>query len=168
MIVSTKTFDVVKVKKAKKRYEFLSDDKIVGQLDFPKRYSKAALASAGDNKWQIRRTGWWKTYLEIESQQSPYTKWKVNQNWKGGLSIRTDDNKTYSLCRKGFWRTSWVWTNEKNEPVIEMRHCSWPSKKTSSITFAKIPDQHLVLLALAGWFVLICAQDEAAAAAAAA
>jgi hypothetical protein len=161
--------EVVKAKDAKKRYVFSSNGSPVAELDFPKRFAKAAVATVGKNKWNIRRTGWWHHYYEISTEQSPYTKWKVKQGWRSDLELRSDDNRRFFLRKKGFWKTSWVWSNDQNEELIEMYACQWPGKKPGSVTFrTNHPDSTHLWLVLVGWFVLLCSQEDAAAVAAAA
>ena len=42
MFTPVKSFEVVKAKNAKKKYEFISDGETVGDIDYPKRWHKAA------------------------------------------------------------------------------------------------------------------------------
>ena len=95
MFTAVKTFEVLKVKNAKKCFEFLSDGQPIADIDFPKKWHKAATLQANGNKWQVSRKGWWNTYYELISEQSPYTKWKVAISWRGVLTIRNDQNKLY-------------------------------------------------------------------------
>lgn len=158
--------EIIKSKDAKKRYDFILHGKIVAFVDFPNRWAKAAMAQAGDLQWKITRKGWWKHTIEISSEQSPYSKWKAEMGWRRTLNIRTDDNKQFHLKRKGFWNTSWVWINEQNETVVELQLNVWPSRKRGIITLNDTANTSLTWLSLVGWFIAVCAREDARAAAA--
>lgn len=156
--------DVFKKKDAKKQFEFFENEKPIANIDYPKRFSKTATITAGKNVWKIARTGFWKHYIEITSEQSPYTKWKVHQNWKSELTLRTDDNKLYSFKKAGFWKQRWLWHNETDQPVLELKACGWPQKKKGTVTFLTKKDDNLLWLSFVGFFLVMCAQEDAAAA----
>lgn len=159
--------EIIKSKDAKKRYDFLLEGKVIAFLDFPNRWAKAAIAQAGDLQWKITRKGWWKHTIEISAEQSPYSKWNAAMGWRGTISIRTEDNKQFHLKRKGFWNTSWVWMNEQNETVVELQFNVWLSRKRGLITLNNTANSSLIWLSLVGWFIAICAREDARAAAAA-
>lgn len=159
--------EVIKSKEAKKRFEFLVNERRVASIDYPKRFHKNALITADNLSWHIQRKGWWKHTIEIAADQSPYSKWALIQNWKGQLSIRTDDNRQFHLKKRGFWKTTWFWLNEKEEAQVEVHSCGgWPKRKRGTITIHKPTDTILIFLALIGWFVALTAQEDAAAMAA--
>ena len=167
-MANPKIIEVIKSKEAKKRFEFLVNDQSVASIDYPKRFQKKAVLSAGNRQWQIQRTGFWKHTIEIAADQSPYSKVAAIQNWKGQISIRTDDNRQFHLKKKGFWKPAWHWLNEKEESVVELNPCvGWPKRKRGTITIHNSNDTTLTLLALIGWFVALTAQEDAAAMAAA-
>jgi len=163
-MASPRIIEVIKSKEAKKRFEFLENDQPVAGIDYPKRFQKKATLSAGNQQWQIQRKGWWKHTIEIASDQSPYTKWSVIQNWKGQISIRTDDNRQFHLKKKGFWKPVWHWINEKEESLVEVQLCvGWPKRKRGTITIHNSNDTNLTFLALIGWFIALSQQEDAAA-----
>ena len=165
-MVSPQILEVVKSKEAKKRFEFLSNEMPVANVDYPKRFEKKATITADNQKWLINRKGWWKHSIEISSEQSPYSKWSLIQNWKGQTSIRTDDNRQFFLKKRGFWKPAWFWLNEKEEPFVEIAPCGgWPKRKKGTITIHNPSDKASTFLALIGWFIALAAQEDAAAAA---
>jgi len=165
-MTSQRIIEVIKSKEAKKRFEFLVNDQPVGSIDYPKKFQKKAILSAGNHQWKIERKGWWKHTIEIAADQSPYTKLTAIQNWKGQISIRSDDNRQFHLKKKGFWKPVWHWLNEKEESVVELHPCiGWPKRKRGTITIHNSNDTILTFLALIGWFVSLTAQEDAAAAA---
>ena len=155
--------EIVKSKEAKRKYLFMAEGKPVADLIYPKRFKKIATGSVGNNHWQISRKGFWKHFYNISSDQSPYTEWSISQNWKGSISVRTDDNKLYTLCRKGWLKVNWIWKNENNEPVVEIHHCALPRKKYGTITYQSRPDNKMLWLGMVGWFVVLAAHQDASA-----
>ena len=162
--MTTTQIEVIKSKEAKKRFEFLANNKSIATVEYPKRFAKKAVLSVGNQQWQIQRKGWWKHSLEIAAEQSPYSKWTLNQNWKGNVSIRTNDNRQFHLKKKGFWKQYWNWYNEKEESMVEVHSCGgWPKRKRGTVTIQDSSDTNLIFLALIGWFVALNAQEDAAA-----
>ena len=168
-MASPRIIEVIKSKDAKKQFVFLVNEQPFAFIDYPKRFQKRAILTAGNQNWQILRKGWWKHTIEIASDQSPYTKWSVVQNWKGQISLRSDDNRQFHLKKKGFWKPVWHWFNEKEESLVEIAPCvGWPKRRKGTITIHDSDDKVLTFLALIGWFVALTAQEDAAAVAIAA
>lgn len=161
------TIEVYKKKDAKKQFEFFENNALLGDINFPKRFSKSALISYKNKSWKIARTGFWKHILEISADQSPYTKWNAKQSWGGCLTLRTDDNRSFKFKRTSFWKSKWSWLNEKGEPVIECKACGWPDKRKATITILDKKDDAMIWLSIVGFFLVLCAQEDAAMAAAA-
>lgn len=157
------TLEIRKKKDAKKHYEFYENDKLVATLDYPRRFKKSAIITAGNKQWTIARTGFWKAFYEIEASQSPYSKWKAQQGWRTPLLLRSDDNRQFRFRQTSFWMSKWSWLNEKDEPVIEFRISSWPSKKPNTVAFLQTKDSTMLWFALIGYFLVLCAQEDAAA-----
>ena len=156
--------EIRKIKGYKKRYELSVGDKLM-ILDFPARYKMNAVISIGSKTYSIKRTGWWKRYISIESNQSPFTNWKVQQRWNAGEEFRTEDNRVYRLKKGGFFSNKWHWLDEQDQPIIELKEYHWSiSKKATAVFFSKVDDTVLWLTAV-GWFLIICRQQDAAAAA---
>jgi hypothetical protein len=155
--------EVLKSPNAKKRYDLMEGDMLIASLNYPKRFTKSASVEIGNKRWLISRSGFWKHHYEIISEQSPYSKWKLDKNWRGLVSLRMEDNRQFNLRKKGFWKTTWIWVNENEEPVIELQSCGWPQKKRGIITVFSRPDEATIWLCTIGWFMLLCAEEDAAA-----
>lgn len=162
---STEPVLIKRIKGFKRRYELTVDTKQM-ILDFPARYKMNAGISIGTKSYSIKRTGWWKRFIQIEANQSPFTKWNVQQCWKGGEEFRTENNRVYRLKKAGIFTNKWHWLNENGEPVIEFKEHHWSfTQKASAAFYSSIDDTTLWLVAV-GWFMIICKQQDAAAAAA--
>ncbi|MBC7851209.1 MAG: hypothetical protein H7Y31_15810 [Chitinophagaceae bacterium] len=156
--------DVIKAKKAKKRYDFFVDDQVIASVDYPKRYEKKAVLGTPDRQWEIHRKGWWKPSIEIVSAQSPYTKWSLPQSWRHTVSLRADDNRAFVMKQRSFWSGSLIWVNDKDETVIEIKPYRWSYSNRGTITITDKNDTNLIFLALIGWFLFQTAREDAAAA----
>lgn len=164
-MATTQVIDVIKSKDAKKRYEFLVNDQSIATIDYPKRFEKKATLSAGSNQWHIARKGWWRHTIEITAEQSPFSKWALVQNWRGCVTIRTDDNRQFHLKRKGFLKFKWVWLTDKEETVVEIQTHGWPKRKRGTISIHNPSDTILLFLVLTGWFIVLTSEEDAAASA---
>ena len=164
---TNQSIEIIRSKEAKRRYDFLVNDICIASVDYPKRFAKRAMLKNSNGQWTIARKGWFKHVLEIASDQSPYTKWSLPQNWRAKTTIRTEDNRLFTFQRKNFWKCSWYWVNEKEEKVIEIKSNKWPSKKRGTIMLLNAADMALLFLAQIGWFIVLNEQDDAAVAVAA-
>lgn len=163
---SAEPIQINKIKGFKRRYELVVDTKQV-VLDFPSRYKMNAVISVGAKTYSIKRTGWWKRFINIEANQSPFTKWNVQQCWRGGEEFRTENNRVYRLKKAGIFSNKWHWLDEQDQPVIEIRESHWSFTKKATAHFYNTVDDTSLWLVGVGWFMIICKQQDAAAAAAA-
>jgi hypothetical protein len=166
--MQTTSIEPVKIRRIKgfkKRYELTVDSKQM-VLDFPSRYKLNAVISIGANTYAIKRTGWWKRFINIEANQSPFTKWNVQQSWRGSEEFRTENNRVYRLKKAGVFTNKWHWLNESGEPVIEFKEHPWSFNQRASAFFYTSVDETALWLVAVGWFMIICKQQDAAAAAA--
>ncbi len=162
---STEPVQIKRIKGFKRRYEFSVDAKQI-VLDFPSRYKKSAGISIGAKSYIINRTGWWKKFITIEANQSPFTKWNVQQCWRGGEEFRAENNRVYRLKKAGIFTNKWHWLNESGEPVIEFKEHPWSFTQKASVVFHTSIDDSTLWLVAVGWFMIICKQQDAATAAA--
>lgn len=157
---------IERVKGHKKRYEVnISGQRLV--LDFPTRYKMNANFTIGSKSFSIKRTGWWKRFINIEANQSPYTKWSIPQSWSGGEEIRYEDNRVYKLKKSGIFSCKWHWFNERGEPVIEYAENQWSFHPKARVSILIEPNETSLWLVAVGWFIMLCRRQDSAAAAAA-
>ena len=162
---STEPVLIRRIKGFKRRYELTVDAKQI-VLNFPSRNKMNAEISIGAKTYTIKRSGWWKRFISIESNQSPFTKWNVQQCWRGGEEFRAENNRVYRLKKAGIFTGKWRWLNENGEPVIEFKERHWSYTQKASVVFFNSIDDSLLWLVAVGWFMIICKQQDAATAAA--
>ena len=145
---------VKKPKAFKRRYEFYDNEKEVAVLDYEKGYKSCAVAYIENNKWKLRRGGWWKSYLEITAEQSPYTKTRLYYKWNWKTTFRADNGKEFLLKNTSAWKSKWAWFDENKIPVVDMKSCQLKRDKRGIIIInatRPIPKE-LYLLMLIGWY----------------
>lgn len=150
----------------KRRYEFWQNDQLVAVLEYEKRFSCDAVISIGDHKWKIKTAGFWKKSIELTAEQSPYTKTRIAYCWNFRLSFPAENNHTYNFKPIGFWKRSWAWYDENDNPVVEMKTNQFSRKNRGQITLHQPPSNNGYLLMMLGWYQLLAYEQHSAAVAA--
>lgn len=158
------SIQVIKPQLFKRHYQFMVDNDVIAELIYPRAYGKTAGAIIKNKKWQVRKGGFWKHYIEFIADQSPYTKEKIEFGWNFNLKMTSGDGKTYHLKKTSFWKNVWSWLDESNQPVIEMKSNKLSRKNRGNVTFHQPQKTELTLLMLIGWFMIVSYEDATAAA----
>lgn len=153
------TIQVRKTSLLKRRYEFCLDEQVIAGLYYEKSYSYKATAVAGNREWQISRNGFWKSFLDISSEQSPYTKLHLPYRGNYELTVSNEDGRQYFLKRTGIFKETWTWFDERKEPVIELRSNKLSHKKRGQVLLHQQPKESFYLLMLIGWFLIVRYED---------
>jgi hypothetical protein len=149
----------------KRRYEFCIDEKVVAVLEYEKSFGRKAIATIDNRRWIFNRVGFWKPYLEITAEQSPYTKTHLNYSWNFKTEFRAGDGKNYFLKQTSYFRSGWTWLDENKTPVIEIRSKQLSRSKRGIIVLHQPENKELYLMMLIGWGQIIKSEDNAASAA---
>jgi hypothetical protein len=157
---------VRKLRQFKRRYEFFAGEKELAVLDYEKRTSKRATAIKDNKKWSFNRIGFWKPYIEITAEQSPYTKSRIQYGWNYKLKFKASNGKEYLLKKTSHWRNTWAWLDENNNPVVEMKSCQLSKSNRGQVNIipGQLGNDDFFLLMLLGWYQLIAHEDHAGAA----
>jgi hypothetical protein len=150
----------------RRHYEFWLHKELVGTLDYQKWFTKLAILKIKDKQWKINTVGFWKSHIEITADQSPFTKSRIDFKWNFKISF-SFDNRQYHLKRVGFWNQRWVWQDDKNNEVMEMKSKMFSKKNRGIITLHQPPSTDLYFLMLLGWFQVLGYEQHASTAAAA-
>ena len=148
-----------------RRYEFCIDEKIVAVLEYEKSFGRRAVAIIDNKKWVFNRVGFWKPYLEITAEQSPYTKTRLDYNWKFKTQFRADSGRNYFLTQTSFFKSTWTWFDENNTPVIEIKSKQLSRSSRGIIVLHQPENKEHYLMMLIGWGQIVKSEDNAAAAA---
>jgi hypothetical protein len=155
--------EIRRVKGRKRVFDLLYGDRVIGSLDYPRRFRKQAYIRIGEKSWTLSRPGVFRHRLLIAADQSPYGKWDIDQGWSGTTQLRTDDNQAFLLKRKGWISCKWQWFNERMENLIDIRSKQFSFQKNGIVTIYQSPDERILWLILTGWFVVMCYEDDSAA-----
>jgi hypothetical protein len=155
---------IVKPGVFKRDYEFYLDDTLKATLKYESAFKSKAIISINNHKWHICRTGFWKKQIELKADQSPYTKATIPSNWKYHISFRAANGNSYTFKPAGFWKRTWIWIDEQEQPVIEMKTTSPFSKGQGTVVLLQPATEELYLMMVFGWYQVIAYQRDAAAA----
>ena len=135
-------------------YEFLLDDKPVAVLKKKGLGSKAEL-TIGARQWHIRLRGFRKNHIEINDIQYP----ALNTRCEGGRYFRLyftlQNGKKFYFKRKSAWKSAWLWLDEYEQPVMEMKFVHFNFSCSGKVNFYQPANGDLYFLMLLGWYRLL-------------
>lgn len=158
---------ISKTREKKRHYSFFRGDTPVATLQYQSAFCKNAVIIIDDIQWNYTRKGFWKKELEIERQQSPYTKTNIRFGWSNKFSVRAEDNNMYHFKSEGFWRKRYTWYDAAGQKLMEMKSNSFSRRRRGTVTMLQPVRSELLWLMMLGWFQLVLWEEAAAAAAAA-
>lgn len=107
------------------------DEKPIGQLIYKNWFKFNAEIEILNSKYQIEPKGFWGSTVELKDGKDLLLKFSMN--WDGNIVINTYINnleKNYTFSHKGFFRESFVLSDEKgNELLIMKPNVQWRSLK---------------------------------------
>ena len=148
----------------RRRYEFFNNDNLLASLEFKSAFNYRAIISIGNKQWQIRAYGFWNRFLEISTDQSPFTKLHLEFGWKRKLQYKDGRNNQYFFKRTRAWKSNWAWLDEKGNPVIEMRSNQLSCRNRGHVLLSQQGNEDMYLMILIGWYQLMMYESQAAAA----
>lgn len=151
----------------KRSYRIIADGLIIGQLDYAKSYLKKANASINGIDFEIRRSGWWKHFIEISSATHQEYNMRIPVSWRSRMEILDGKKNPYTFKSTSIWQTKWGWFDRYDRLLIEMRSKSFSKKKRGLINIKHQEMKDSLFWIIVSWFVILCADSDGAAAAAA-
>ena len=158
---------IVKKGAFKKDYDFVLNDRLVANLSCAKSFGRKAVVKIGDKQWTFLKKGFWKQYIEIEANQSPYEKKKIELDWRHRGKFQGPDGKLYQLRQTNCWKSIWSWQDENKNSLGDFKSNAFSRKKRGTIHFSQPLKDELLCMLVLGWF-MITGQEETAAVVAAA
>jgi hypothetical protein len=156
---------VVKKSALKREYDFFFNEKLIANLNYIKTYGGKAKARIGDKEWIFLRKGFWKQFVEIQAEQSPYEKKRIEFDWRRRAKIEGPDGNLYQLRQTNCWKSIWSWLDDKNASIGVFKSNMLSRKKRGTIRFSQPLKEDLLWLLVLGWFMLVSEEDNAVAAA---
>jgi|GEM_PF-5670999 len=147
----------------KSSYQFSTDGNTMGQLDYAKSYLKKATASIDGKEFSIRRTGFWKFYIEISSTTNQQYNMKLDINWRNKLKITDSEGNPFVFKTANMWKSRWAWFDRYERPLIEIKsnNFSWKNRGVIDIKYPEMKD--CLFWIMVSWFVILSAEADASA-----
>lgn len=160
------TPETITVKKPayfKKHFEFWHNNELLGEINYPSGFKSDAIITIGDKKWLLKKTGFWKTKLEIKAEQSPYTLESYPINWNNKLELRYQDGNTYKMKRTAVFKAEYTWLDAQQKPVITIISRSHSKSERGKVQIHRTPIAAYMLLLMIGWYTVIHTEEQSAA-----
>jgi hypothetical protein len=156
----------IKVGWLKRSYQFLDDNKTIGQLDFANSFQKKATATILGREFNMRRKGFWTHYVEITSTSYHPYNMVINVNWRNKMKINDFDGTPFMFKSTSLWKSKWAWFDRYERPLIEIRSRVL-SRKNRALVEIKYPEMKDALFwVFVSWFVILCSESDTASASA--
>jgi hypothetical protein len=133
-------------------------------IQYQSAFCKNAIGFINEDKWKFTRKGFWKRELEIEADQSPYTKTNIKFGWGNKMTLRAPDNNQYHFKSTGFWRTRWIWSDAAGKQLMEIKSNGYSRSRRGLVTLNQPWSPTLSWLLMVGWFQLVIWEEQTAAA----
>jgi hypothetical protein len=111
---------ISKTRGKKRHYTFDLGARGTATLQYESAFCKNAVVMINDHRWNFIRKGFWKKELDIEAQQSPFTKTNIKFGWGNKFTVRAEDNNKYQFKSEGFWRRRYVWYDLAGQKLMEI------------------------------------------------
>jgi hypothetical protein len=157
---------ISKTRGKKRHYSFDLGARGTATLQYESAFCKNAIVRINDLQWNFIRKGFWKKELDIEAQQSPFTKTQIKFGWGHKFTVRAEDNNKYQFKAEGFWRRRYIWYDSAGQKLMEIRSNVFSRNRRGSATLLQPASSELIWLMMLGWFQLVLWEEQAAAAAA--
>lgn len=151
-----------------REFELRSGEASVGTLSFHGPFSSIATAAAADGTWTLRRTGFWRTGIEVRVAGSDVAVAIFRSNpWRSGGWLEFHDGRRFRAMGN-CWATRFELRSSCGEVLTSLRAGPW-SNRTAEVELAAAAEQLPArsLLLLFGWYLAIITRNDAAAAGAA-
>lgn len=149
----------------KRSYQFIAGDKIIGQLDYEKSYGNKAKGSINGQEFSIRRTGFWRHFIEISSASDQYNA-RIGINWRNQMKILDSANNPFVFKHTGIWKNKWQWFDRYERSLIEIQSKNLSRKNRGLIEVTDPAMKDPLFWIIVSWFVITCSESDAAVAAA--
>lgn len=165
-MIATQEIPISKTRGKKRHYSFDLGARGTATLQYESAFCKNAVVMINDLQWNFIRKGFWKKELDIEAQQSPFTKTHIKfSGWGNKFTVRAEDNNKYEFKSEGFWRRRYIWYDSAGQKLMEIRSNVFSRNRRGTATMLQPVSSELIWLMMLGWFQLVLWEEQAAAAA---
>lgn len=155
---------------AKRTYELRSGEQVLATLAQPSAWNQRRVGSSDEGTFTLARVGFFKQRIVITDVSSGAELVSMPPSgWSRKATLTLSDGRTYLWRKSGFWGNTWAWLDIEERPLMTLRQSgAFRVRCAVTIEPSAATDPHLALLAQLGWFQMLLAQADAAAAASAA
>ena len=143
-------------------YQFRQNEKELAVLDYEKRWGKNAVLHVNDKQFKLKTTGFWKQFIHITAEQSPYLKLSIPFKWTYKMAVSLNNRQTYHFKSVDFWNRVWAWYDEKDNMVVELRSNQFSKQNRGQLTIHQPATDDLLLLAALGWYTVMAYEEQSA------
>ena len=136
---------------------------MLAEINYPSSFKSDAVISIGDKKWTLKKSGFWKTRLEVKAEQSPYTLESFPISWNNKLELRYADGNIYKMKRTGAFKAEYTWMDAQEKPVITIISRGHSRSERGRVQIHRTPAADYMLLLLIGWYTVIHSEEQAVA-----
>ena len=154
-------FRVLKDGWYKRTYELVADEKVMSSLRYEKLSHTKAIGKIHDREFSIRRAGFWKHFVEINSSVSQYNH-RFRISWRNTLRITDGSGNEFVFKPSGIWQTKWQWLDRHERPIIEMKSKTFSKMNRGLVQLLHDDINDPLFWVTVGWFIIICAESDAA------
>lgn len=149
----------------KRTYELHAGTDVLATLTQPSWWRQDRVGVAANGQWTFARAGVFRSRLVVSDATSgleaaSYT----SSGWTGKGELTLPDGGRYQWSNGNVWGSKRVWLDETGQPVLRFRQYGvlrWQCVVSIERHAATKP--HLTLLAMLGWYLMLLANDDAAA-----
>jgi hypothetical protein len=142
-------------------YQFIANDKIIGQLDFKNFYSKNATVSIDAVEFSIRRSGVWKHNVEVTSPIEQYNL-RIPLTWRNTMKVTDSSANSYVFKSTSVWKSKWEWFDRHERPQMEILSKSLSRKGRGLIKIKEAEMKDILFWLIVSWYVIVCSESDAA------
>lgn len=133
-------------------FEVLNEENIIGKLIYKNWFKFNAEIEISNSTYQVEPKGFWGTTVEMKDDKKVLLKFTMN--WDGNILVQTyfDDEKSYIFKHQGFFKESFVLTDEKGTELLVMKpKFKWNSLNyeyqiTTSVLLETLNEKNIMLL----------------------
>ncbi len=158
----------VQPKAVKQQFELHSGDEVLAVMQWQSSWRSSATAETAEGNWSFNRRGF-RQQVSIEANRADLPIPTLSRRWTGSATLTFPDGQSYLWKRSGFWGIKRAWTTPDGVPLVTFKTAYGLFKTGGEVaiepTAATLPE--LALLMTLGWYLVVMAARDAAAASAA-
>ncbi len=150
---------------AKRTYELRADAEVVATLYQPSRWRATRLGIAADGQWTFARVGMFRPRIVIADASSGAEVARLaRSSWSGKASLALPDGSQYQWRSGSAWGSKWAWLDASGQPLLRFRQFgAFRPQCAVTVEPSAAASQHLALLAMLGWYLIMQMNEESAA-----